>query len=109
MCEKAEFQWDLMYVHDAYRKKIAKLSALGAIAVSSAWCDSPLRDEPYVDVPEKMAAVNRCLSEIGESPLPTYESHNPKHVEGKIKKITEATMGLFIDEVNLDQMMNFKV
>ena len=95
MCEKAEISVGSK-ICDSCRKKLAKPPAVGAIAESSAWCDSPSRDEPYVDVPEAMAAMNRCLSEIGETPLSKCESH-PKHVEDKIEKVTEAMMGLFDD------------
>ena len=96
MCEKAEISVGSK-ICDSCRKKLAKLPDLGAIAESSAQCDSPSRDEPYIDVPEAMAAVNQCLSEIGETPLSKCESHNLKPIEDKIEKITEAMMGLFID------------
>ena len=62
-------------------------------------CDSPLRDQQYIDAPEMMAAINKCLSEIGETPLSKgVARHNPKHVEDKIEIITEAMKGLFIGD-----------
>ena len=102
MCEKAEISVGSK-ICDSCRKKLAKLPDLGAIAESSAQCDSPSRDEPYIDVPEAMAAVNQCLSEIGETPLSKCESHNLKRVEDKIEKITEAMMGLFIDDATVSK------
>ena len=94
MCEKAEISVGSK-ICDSCRNKLAKLPG--------AWCDSPSRDEPYVDVPEAMAAMNRCLSEIGETPLSKCESHNPKRVEDKIEKLTEAMMGLFIDDTAVSE------
>ena len=47
-------------MRDSCQKKLADL---GKILEPSTICDSP-RDEPYADVPEAMAVVNRCLSEI---------------------------------------------
>ena len=75
---------------DSCRKKLAKLPDLGSLP----------RDEPYVDVPEAMAAMNRCLS---ETPLSKCKSHDPKQVEDKIEKITEAMMGLFIDDTTVSK------
>ena len=62
-------------------KEVSKIS-------TSVQCDSPPRDEPYLDVPEAMAAENRCLSEIGETPLSKCKSHiiDPKRVEDKLLK-----------------------
>ena len=101
MCEKAEVSVGSK-ICDSCRKKLAKLPDLRIIE-SPAWCVSPLRDEPYVDVPEAMAAMNRCLSEIGETPLSKSERHNPKRVEDKVEKLTEAMMGLFIDDTTVSK------
>ena len=49
-----------------------------------------------------MAAMNR-LSEIGETPSSKSERHNPKHVEDKVEKLTEAMMGLFIDDTTVSK------
>ena len=101
MCEKAEVSVGSK-ICDSCRKKLAKLPDLRIIE-SPAWCVSPLRDEPYVDVPEAMAAMNHCLSEIGETPLSKSERHNPKRVEDKVEKLTEAMMGLFIDDTTVSK------
>ena len=53
------------------------------------------REEHYLDVPEASAAINRCLSEIGETPLSKSVSHNnPKRIEDKIEKLTDAMKDL---------------
>ena len=49
-----------------------------------------------------MAAMNH-LSEIGETPLSKSERHNPKRVEDKVEKLTEAMMGLFIDDTTVSK------
>ena len=49
-----------------------------------------------------MAAMNR-LSEIGETPSSKSERHNPKRVEDKVEKLTEAMMGLFIDDTTVSK------
>ena len=85
---------------DSCRKKLAQLPDLGKILESPAQCESPLRDEPYLDVP----AMNRCLTKIGETPLSKCESRNPKHVEDKIERITEAMMELFIDDTTVSNV-----
>ena len=100
MCEKADISVGSK-ICDSCRKKLAKLPDLETILKSPARCDSPRRDEPYLDAPEAIAAVNRCLSEIGETPLLKSGSHNPKRVEDKIEKITEAMKGLFIDDTTV--------
>ena len=54
---------------DSCRKKLAKLSDLDTLTESPTPCGSPT-DEKYLDAPEAVATVNRCLLEIGETPLP---------------------------------------
>ena len=44
----------------------------------------PLMDKQYFDTPAARAAMNRCLCEIGKSPLPKI--CKPKHVDQKIEK-----------------------
>lgn len=97
MCEKADISMGSK-ICDSCRKKLSKLPDPEAVLKSAAKCDSPLRDEQYLDVPEAMAAVNRCLSEIGETPLSKSVSHDPKRVEDKVEKITAAMKSLFIDD-----------
>ena len=85
---------------DACREKLANLPDLESVLVSHSpvqcHSDSLSRDEHYIDTPEALAAVNRCLYEIGETPL--SESHNPKRIEDKIEKITDGMKGLFISD-----------
>ena len=100
MCEKADVSMGSK-ICDSCRKKLARLPDLETVLNSPARYDSPLRDEPYFDVPEAMAAVNRCLSEIGETPLVKSERHDPKHVEDKIEKMTEAMKGLFVADTTV--------
>ena len=85
---------------DACRKKPANLPDLESVLVSHSpvqcHSDSLSRDEHYIDTPEALAAVNRRLSETSETPL--SKSHNPKSVEDKIERITDAMKGLFISD-----------
>ncbi len=96
MCDKADISMGSK-ICDSCRKKLARLPDLETVLKSSVKCDSPLKDEQYLDAPEAMAAMNRCLSEIGETPLPKNVSH-PKHVEDKIEKLTKTMKELFIDD-----------
>ena len=101
ICEKAEIFMGSR-ICDSCQMKLALLPDLETILESPAQYESPLRDEPYLDVPEEaMAAMNQCLTEIGETPLSKCESHNPKRVEDKIERITEAMMELFIDDTTV--------
>ena len=56
---------------DYCRKKLAKLPDLDALTESPTQCGSPTNNEQYLDAPEAIATVNRCLLEIGEAPLPS--------------------------------------
>ena len=58
-----------------------------------------LRDEQYINAPEVMTAINRCLSEIGETPPSLGISHHPKCVEDKVEKMTEAMKEMSISDV----------
>lgn len=69
-------------------------------------CDSSIMDEQYLDVPEATAAINKSLSEIGETPLSKGVSHNPKRVEDKIEKITDVMKGLFMDSATASNTQN---
>ena len=94
MCEKAAVTVGSK-ICDTCRKKLANLPDLESVCMSGV--DSK-REEHYLDVPEASAAINRCLSEIGETPLSKSVSHNnPKRIEDKIEKLTDAMKGLFID------------
>ena len=50
MCEKAEVSVGSK-ICGSCRNKLAKLPDLGTFEESPALCDSPSRDEPYLDVP----------------------------------------------------------
>ena len=73
---------------------------------SPAKCDSSIRDEQYLDIPEATATINKCLSEIGETPLSKSVSHNPKRVEDKIEKITVVMKGLFVNTATASNTRN---
>ena len=56
--------------------------------------DSPT-DEQYLDAPEAVATVNRCLLEVGESPLPAA-TKDTKQIEHKMDRLTEAMKELIL-------------
>lgn len=89
MCEKADISIAMgSKICDSCRKKLATLPD----PEIAAKCCCPVKDEQYLDVSETTAAINKCLSEIGETPV---VSHNLKRVEDKIGKITTAMKGLY--------------
>ena len=96
MCNKADITMGSR-ICDYCRKKLAKLPDLDTIIDSpAAKCTSPT-DEQYFDTPEAIASVNKCLFEIGETPLPAAATKS-KQMEDKIGRITEAMKGLLLEE-----------
>ena len=60
MCEKADISMGSK-ICDSWRKKLAKLPDLETVVAcdSPVQCDSPLRDQQYIDAPKMMAAINK--------------------------------------------------
>ena len=81
---------------DSCRKKLAKLPDLDTLTESPTQCDSP-RSKLYIDVPEAVAAVNRCLLEVGETPLPAAVK-DTKQIAHKMDKLTDAMKELILDD-----------
>ena len=81
---------------DYCRKKLAKLPDLDALAESPTQCGSPT-NEQYLDAPEAIATVNRCLFEIGETPLPSA-TKDTKRIEHKMDRLTEAMKELILED-----------
>ena len=59
-------------------------------------CGSPT-NEQYLDAPEAVATANRCLLEIGETPLPAA-TKDTKRIEHKMDRLTEAMKELILED-----------
>lgn len=111
MCDKAEISLGSK-ICDFCRKKLAKIPDLESEIRTEAPClshdptpcaspQSPadrhsFSDYHYVDVPEAMAAVNKCLLEIGVTPFSKRAGH--KAIDEKINRVTEAMKSLVISD-----------
>ena len=95
MCNKADISMSSK-ICDSCRKKLAKLPDLDTLTWSPTQCGSPT-DKQYLDAPEAVATVNRCLLEIGETPLPAATKDN-KRIEHKMDRLTEAMKELIVED-----------
>ena len=95
MCNKADISMSSK-ICDSCRKKLAKLPDLDTLTESPTQCGSPT-DEQYLDAPEAVATVNRCLLEIGETPLPAATKYT-KRIEHKMDRLTEAVKELILED-----------
>ena len=88
MCNKADISMGCDYC----RKKLAKQPDLDD---HSATCHVALPDDQYLDGCEAVASVNRCLLEIGQTPIAVNAA--PKRLEHKMSVLTEAVKELVLD------------
>ena len=97
MCNKAIISMGSK-ICDTCRKKLAKCPDLDTLTDtdSPGYSDAPT-DEQYLDAPEAVASVNRCLLEIGETPLPAA-ARSIKQVEHKMDRLTEAMKGMILED-----------
>ena len=95
MCNKADISMGSR-ICDSCRKKLAKLPDLDTLTESPTQCGSPT-NEQYLDAPEAVATVNRCLLEIGETPLPAA-TKDTKRIEHKMDRLTEAMKELILED-----------
>ena len=91
MCNKADISMGSK-ICDFCRKKLAKLPDLETLPESPG---SPT-DEQYLDAPEAVATMNRCLLEVGETPLPAVVKDSKK-VEQKVSRLAKVMKELVLE------------
>ena len=91
MCNKADISMGSK-ICDFCRKTLAKQPDLDD---HSATCHVALPDDQYLDGCEAVASVNRCLLEIGQTPIAVNAA--PKRLEHKMSVLTEAVKELVLD------------
>ena len=80
---------------DSCRKRLAKLPDLDTVVESFAECDAI--DDQYIDTPQAVSAVNKCLQEIVETPLPSTV-RSSKRVVQKMDSLAEKMKDLILDQ-----------
>ena len=96
MCERAPISMD---------SKLSKTTVGGYVEselVSEVSLESDLDTAPYIDSTEAISALNRCLSEIGETPYIKRKTHQRHYPDQKIKKITDAMKRTILTDIDCD-------
>ena len=79
---------------DSCRKKLIQLPDLDIVTESFAECNAA--DDQYIDTSQAVTAVNKCLQEIGETPLRST-TESSKRVTQKIDNLAERMKELILD------------
>ena len=104
MCNKADITLGSK-ISDSCRKKLARVPDLDTLPVSPRDCGFPT-DKQYFDALVAVASVNRCLLEIGESPLPPA-TKDFKRIDSRKDRLAVATKGLILEgSANVDTKEN---
>ena len=80
---------------DSCRKKLKQLPDLDTVTESFAECDAA--DDQYIDTSQAVTAVNKCLREIGATPLRST-TESSKRVTQKIDNLAERMKELILDQ-----------
>lgn len=81
---------------DSCRKKLSKCSDVDATIEPPPVCDTSV-DEQYIDPAEAISSVNKCLLEIGETPMPSHPT-NFKTIDKKMDRLAGAMKSLVFDD-----------
>ena len=89
MCERAPQISIGSKICDTCRKKLSKEPPVFLPEPDSPSSD-PKEAEVYVQIPEVVSSLNKCLVEIGETPYSQTKARGKNYSRHKVKKITEA-------------------
>ena len=89
MCERAPQIFIGSKICDTCRKKLSKEPPVFIPEPDSPSSD-PEEAEVYVQTPEVVSSLNKCLVEIGETPYSQTKARGKNYSRHKVKKITEA-------------------